>query len=254
MQTGFAESRQKAQRLLKDGCVKIDGVTIQKPSEPIDETVPHDTVILKEEKYVSRGGLKLEGAMDAFSVEVQGLTCLDVGASTGGFTDCLLQRGANRVYAFDAGKNQLHPRIAVNPRVCAAEGINARFLTPSDVGEAVDLVVMDVSFISQTLILPVLPPLMKPDGRLISLIKPQFEAGKSALGKNGIVRKPADRKRAVERVILCAESAGFACFGLMRSPIEGGDGNEEFLAAFALRETRRPDKPWQETLKTLTTG
>ena len=230
----FADSRQKAQRLIKNGCVKLDGREITKASEDIDETAEHSVEITETdaERYVSRGGLKLEGALEAFLVSPEGLVCADIGASTGGFTDCLLQRGAARVYAFDSGKSQLHPRLASDERVVSKEGFNARYITPDDVGEPVDLAVMDVSFISQTMIIPSLSRLLKKEGRFITLIKPQFEAGRSALGKNGIVKRKEDRLSAVMRVLECAMNEGLSFEGLIPSPIKGGDGNVEFLACF----------------------
>ncbi len=244
----YAESRQKAQRLIKNGCVSIDGKVIIKPSDDIDEEAEHsiDITETENERYVSRGGLKLEGALDAFEISPEGMVCADIGASTGGFTDCLLQKGAKRVYAFDSGSDQLHSKLKNNEKVISKEGFNARYITPDDVGEAVDLAVMDVSFISQTLIIPAVVKILKPNGAFITLIKPQFEAGRSALGKNGIVKRKEDRLLAVNRVIDCASNNGLSVKGLVRSPIKGGDGNEEFLAAFVL--TTREKTVQGETL------
>ncbi len=228
-----AESRQKAQVLIKNGWVSVDGVKLKKVSDEIDELIGHDIVIENKEKYVGRGGVKLEGALEEFCLDVHGLVCADIGASTGGFTDCLLQNGAAKVYAIDSGKGQLHSKLSADARVISIEGYNARNINKADVGEAVDMAVMDVSFISQTLIIPALADVIKDGGVLLSLIKPQFEAGRAAIGKNGIVKNKNDRYQAVVRVLDNAESAGFSCLGFLTSPIKGGDGNEEYLAYFA---------------------
>jgi 23S rRNA (cytidine1920-2'-O)/16S rRNA (cytidine1409-2'-O)-methyltransferase len=232
----YADSRQKAQRLIKSGCVRIDGIAVTKPSEEIDGEHFVEITECENEKYVSRGGLKLEGALRAFGIDPKGMVCADIGASTGGFTDCLLQSGAAKVYAFDSGKSQLHERLASDERVVSREGFNARYITLDDVGEAVDLAVMDVSFISQTLIIPNLSKLIKKGGRFVTLIKPQFEAGRTALGKNGIVKRKEDRLSAVLRVLECAAENFLSFGGLIPSPIKGGDGNEEFLAVFILSD------------------
>ena len=232
----YAESRQKAQRLIKNGCVSIDGAVATKPSEDIDENVEHSIEVIEteNERYVSRGGLKLEGALEAFGISPEGFVCADIGASTGGFTDCLLQKGAARVYAFDSGSGQLHSKLKNDGRVISKEGFNARYIAPEDVGEGVDLAVMDVSFISQTLIIPAIVKLLKENGAFVTLIKPQFEAGRGALGKNGIVKRKEDRLAAVNRVVDSARSNRLALKGLVKSSIKGGDGNEEFLALFVL--------------------
>lgn len=249
---GHAPSRTLAQKLIADGAVTLDGRMLTKASEEIPEGVHTVTVAATADtRYVGRGGLKLEAALEGFSLDVTGLVAADVGASTGGFTDCLLQRGALRVYALDAGHGQLHPRLLSDPRVRSAEGLNARNLTPAhllDMESAwreahpeasplsfdgrVDLCVMDVSFISQTLILPALSGILRTGGGLVSLIKPQFELTGAALGKNGVVKRESDRRAAVERVVASAAACGFESRRLMPSPIEGGDGNREFLAYF----------------------
>ena len=232
----LADSRQRAQRLIKNGCVSVDGKILTKPSEDVDTANEHLIEITEtdDERYVSRGGLKLEGALSAFGISPEGMICADIGASTGGFTDCLLQNGAEKVYAFDSGSGQLHSKLKNDKRVISKEGFNARYITLSDVGERVDMVVMDVSFISQTIIIPALVKLLRENGIFVTLIKPQFEAGRSALGKNGIVKHKEDRLTAVKRVLDCARENGLSLSGLIRSPIKGGDGNEEFLAAFKL--------------------
>ena len=233
-QNGHAESREQARRLIEAGAVCLDGITVKKPSAAVDENAAHSVEIVKPaaERYVGRGGLKLEGALEYFGIDPAGVIALDIGASTGGFTDCLLQRGAARVYAVDSGEGQLHPRLRADSRVVNIEKCNARSMTPDTIGERVDLAVMDVSFISQTCILPVIPPLMRESGQLISLIKPQFEAGRSAVGKGGIVRHREHREAAIRRVLECAASVGLSCIGLTVSPITGGDGNVEYLARF----------------------
>ena len=233
-QHGHTDSREQARRLIEAGAVRLDGVAVKKPSLAIDEGAEYQVEIVKpaSERYVGRGGLKLEGALEAFRISPEGLTALDIGASTGGFTDCMLQRGAKKVYAIDSGEGQLHPRLREDPRVVNIEKCNARALTFDRIGEVADLAVMDVSFISQTCILPVLPPLLTEEGMLISLIKPQFEAGRRAVGKGGIVRRREDREAAVRRVLESAAEVGLICMGLTVSPITGGDGNIEYLALF----------------------
>lgn len=226
---GFVESRNKASRLISEGKIVLDGRPIRKPSEDIEGE--HQIEILEEEKYVGRGGLKLEGALDAFGVNVAGKRCIDVGASTGGFTDCLLQREASFVCAVDAGRGQLHSKLLSDIRVTSIEGFNARNLTPDEFGRF-DIAVTDVSFISQTLLHGPIASVIADGGLFISLIKPQFEAGKSALSKNGIVKKPQDRIAAVNRVIESAALYSLGLVYLIRSPIEGGDGNREYLALF----------------------
>lgn len=233
-ENALAVSRAKAQEMLKNGAVTVDGQTVTKPSFE----VPEGAIVLVTEnplqRYVGRGGLKLEAALDAFSLSPEGCVCLDVGASSGGFTHCLLSRGAAFVYAVDSGSGQLHPSLLADARVASMEGCNARALTPSMFGETPTFTVMDVSFISQTLILPALQGVMTAGGVLVSLIKPQFELDRSALGKGGIVKNDRLAARAVSRVITAAEALGFTLIGQIPSPILGGDGNKEFLAAFSL--------------------
>lgn len=231
-ENGYAESRTQARKLIEDGAVLLDGKTAEKASAPIEESRSHTVEISRRQKYVGRGGLKLEKALEVFGVDPEGLCALDVGASTGGFTDCLLQNGAAKVYAIDAGEGQLAQKLLEDSRVVNMEKYNARNLSPADFSEVPDLAVMDVSFISQTLILPALSGVLREGGVLISLIKPQFEAGRSAIGKNGIVKSAADRQFAIERVLDFAAACGLGCFGLDVSPILGGDGNTEYIAAF----------------------
>ena len=236
----YTKSRKFAQDLIDEGAVKIDGVVVKKASQEIDHTVPHKVEIEEIFKYVSRGGMKLEAALSAFSVNVNGAKAVDVGASTGGFTDCLLKRGARQVYAIDAGVGQLHPSLAGDARVCSIEKFNARDLTPLATDGECDVAVADVSFISQTYIIPQIVSVLKDGGTFISLIKPQFEAGTSALSKGGVVTSSAYRFLAVKRVLSCAHENGLDCRGLIHSPITGGDGNKEYLACFVKANTLVP--------------
>ena len=223
---GLAESREKAKALLLAGSVTVNGHRIDKPGQSVD---PESEIEIEAKlPYVSRGGLKLEKALDHFQIDVAGKTCLDVGASNGGFTDCLLQRGAARVHAVDVGKGQLDWKLRGDSRVTVREGINARYLKLDDVGEPVDLVAMDVSFISATLIVPNLAAVLKPDGAMIILIKPQFEVGREQVGKGGIVRDPAMHNAACDRVRAAVEALGFRT-AITDSPILGAEGNREFL-------------------------
>lgn len=228
---GFAGSRTEARRLIEAGLVSVNGSFSVKPSTEVDDSVVI-TVAEADKKYVSRGGLKLEGALDSFRIDPSGRRCLDVGASSGGFTDCLLQRGALAVVAVDSGIGQLSPSLRLDERVICYEKFNARYMTPTDLPFSPSLAVIDVSFISLTLILPSLYNVLDNGGELICLIKPQFEVGRSGVGKGGIVKSESLRKGAIDKVVCCAESLGFSSHGVIRSPIEGGDGNIEFLAYF----------------------
>ncbi len=226
---GHCESREQAQRLILAGEVKVGTRVAAKPSEKV---APGAAIELKQKpRFVSRGGLKLEAALDAFDIDVRGCVALDVGSSTGGFTDCLLQRGAARVHAFDVGTNQLAWKLRSDPRVRSRENFNCRHLTPADVGEPADLAVMDLSFISLRLVLPAVIPCVRPGGSIVCLIKPQFELSPAAVGKGGIVRDEAARQQAVDSIREWVDSRpGFAWAGLIPSPITGADGNVEFLA------------------------
>lgn len=223
---GLAESREKARALLLAGVVTVDGQRVDKAGAQVKE----DAAIQVAEAmpFVSRGGFKLAGALDGFGIDVSGRVCLDVGSSTGGFTDCLLQRGAARVHCVDVGKSQLHWKLRNDERVIVHEGLNARYLRFEDIGEAADLAVCDVSFISVTLILPVLPPLLKSPRAMVVLVKPQFEVGRDQVGRGGIVREPAFREAACERVRAAVETLGLAT-RLMESPLPGAEGNLEYL-------------------------
>lgn len=230
---GLADSRSKAQALVMAGVVLVDEKRVEKSSE----SFPADSSIRikgdsPEARYASRGGLKLEAALREFGVDPTGLTCLDIGASTGGFTDCLLQHGAASVVAVDAGTNQIVWRLREDARVDVREQTNARELSPADFDTLFDLIVIDVSFISVAKIIPVLSPLLNESGRVIILIKPQFEVGKGEVGKGGIVREPEKHQRVIEEVNASAVEHGFVVGGLIDSPITGREGNKEFLALY----------------------
>lgn len=236
----FFESREKAQRAIMAGEVQIEGQAGLKPGTlvPLDIAIQ----ISAKERYVGRGGMKLEGALAYFGVSVQGKICLDVGSSTGGFTDCLLQHGALRVHSVDVGRGQLHWSLRKDPRVVVHEGINARYLTMNDIEERPEICAIDVSFISLTLILPnTFPLLAEPGGAIIALIKPQFELEKKKVGKGGIVRKPEAHQEAVEKIRAFVEGPLQAHWeGVMESPLLGATGNKEFLAYIQmLRKKRR---------------
>ena len=227
---GYTASRKRAQDLILAGAVKIDGVTVKKPSSPVNEAIEHTVEIEQVFAYVSRGGTKLQAALDAFGISVNRLKAVDVGASTGGFTDCLLRRGAAEVIAVDAGVGQLHESLLRDERVRSVEHFNARELSVAVTGGECDIAVAIAPIAS----------VLKPGGIFVSLIKPQFEAGRSALGKNGVVHNSAYRFLAAKRVIQCAVENGFDCLGLIPSPIEGGDGNKEYLAYFVKKSCIKP--------------
>lgn len=230
VERGLAESRAKAQALVMAGAVVVGETRIDKPGQLVDPGLP---LRLKEDaapqKYVSRGALKLEKALEVFPVSPAGLTCADLGASTGGFTDLLLQRGAAKVHAVDVGYGQLHPKIRNDARVVVRERENARALTAEALGEQVDLVTGDLSFISLKLILPAVRAILNPGGHALLLVKPQFEVGKGEVGKGGVVRDDAKRLAALEAVAGAARDLGFEVLGHAESPIEGPAGNREWL-------------------------
>jgi len=216
------------------GVVLVDEQRVEKPSHQFEI---NSSIRIKggddpTSRYVGRGGLKLEAALREFQIDVAGLTCLDVGASTGGFTDCLLQAGAKKVFAVDVGHNQIDWRLRNDPRVEVREGVNARYLTPEDFPHKFDLAVMDVSFISVTKVLPAIVPLLTPDGSIITLIKPQFEVGRGEVGGGGVVRDQVKRLRVVEEVNSAARSLGLQVVKVIESPITGAEGNVEFLALY----------------------
>ena len=234
VERGLAPTRTRAQALVMAGRVLAGERRVEKPSE----TLPPDAPLRVRggddpaARYVGRGGLKLERALKEFQIDPRGMTCIDVGASTGGFTDCLLQHGAVRVVALDVGHNQIDYSLRTDPRVEVREGVNARHLTPAEFAERFDLAVMDVSFISATKVLPAVVPLLKEGGRVVVLIKPQFEVGKGEVGKGGVVRDPAQHARVVEEVNAAARALGLQVRGVTDSPITGADGNKEFLALY----------------------
>jgi 23S rRNA (cytidine1920-2'-O)/16S rRNA (cytidine1409-2'-O)-methyltransferase len=229
VQHELADSREQAQRLIRAGMVRVDDQPASKPGHQYPED---SNIFVKEkEKYVSRGGLKIEGAHKQFGFDLEGAICLDIGSSTGGFTDFMLQHGAAKVYAVDCGTNQLHYKLREDPRVVVMENTNARYLTEEDIPEQADFCSIDTSFISLTNILPPLKNLLKPGGHIVSLIKPQFEAGKDQVGKGGVVRDPAVHEEVIEKVKrFGTEELGFTWLELCISPITGPAGNVEFLA------------------------
>jgi 23S rRNA (cytidine1920-2'-O)/16S rRNA (cytidine1409-2'-O)-methyltransferase len=226
VERGLVESREKAQALILAGEVMVDGQKIDKAGRSVSADCHVE--LLARLPYVGRGGFKLAAALDHWGIAVAGRTCLDVGASTGGFTDCLLQRGAAQVWAIDVGRGQLDWKLRTDTRVVLREGVNARFLSPSDFERPFDLAVCDASFISATLLIPAIVPLLAAGGELVILVKPQFEAGRREVGKGGIVRDPAVHQAACDRVRGCVEELGFAA-GVLESPILGAEGNREFL-------------------------
>jgi 23S rRNA (cytidine1920-2'-O)/16S rRNA (cytidine1409-2'-O)-methyltransferase len=234
LQRGLAASRTQAQRLIGEGRVLVDGKAIAKPSLELPADANLTVVEDESDRYVSRGGLKLAGALAHTGLDVTGRICLDVGQSTGGFTDCLLQAGAAKVVGVDVGHGQLHGKLKNDGRVSALEGINCRALTAADLGEAMpaggfDLIVGDVSFISMTLVLPQLPALLAADGDLLLLIKPQFEVGPHHIGKGGIVRDPSLYREVEGRFLDLARQLDLTAKAWLDSPITGGDGNREFF-------------------------
>jgi len=222
---GLAESREKARIMVMEGAVLVNNRTNVKPSTLVDEDV--EIRLLQPPQFVSRGGLKLEHALEQFGLDVSGMVAVDVGASTGGFTDCLLKRGASKVYAVDVGYGQLDYRLRQDPRVVVLERVNARY--PFTLPEPVDLVTIDVSFISVEKVVPTVASLVKSGGHLIVLVKPQFEAGKEQVGKGGLVKDPLVHAGVLGRFVCWAVDHGFRLGGLVASPILGAEGNKEFL-------------------------
>ena len=229
VQRGLTDSREQAQRLIRAGKVRVGEQRAEKPGHQFKDDV--EITLKEKEKYVSRGGLKIEGAHKQFNFDLKDAVCLDIGSSTGGFTDFMLQHGAAKVYAVDCGTNQLHYKLREDPRVVVMENTNARYITPEDIPDAADFCSIDTSFISLTKILPPLKNLIKPGGHIISLIKPQFEAGKGQVGKGGVVRDPAIHQEVIEKIkTFGTEELGFQWLELCTSPITGPAGNVEFLA------------------------
>lgn len=235
VERGLVESRTKAQAMVMAGVVLVNEQRVEKPS---DQFVPDAEIRIKHaddptSRYVGRGGLKLEAALRDFRIDVGGLVCLDVGASTGGFTDCLLQNGAAKVFAIDVGHNQIDWRLRNDPRVEVREGVNARYLQPEDFPASFDLVVIDVSFISLKMILPSVVLLLKPNASMVALIKPQFEVGRGEVGSGGIVRDEEKRLTAVKNVNEFAATLGLKVDRTVESPIQGAEGNIEYLAHYS---------------------
>ena len=234
---GHADTRTKAQAIIMSGLVYVDGQKADKPGVSYEESVDIE-VRSGSCPYVSRGGLKLEKALRDFGVKPEGYVCSDSGASTGGFTDCLLQQGAKKVFAIDVGYGQLDWKIRSDPRVVVMERTNVRYVTPEQLGEPLDLSVIDVSFISLKIVLPVIKTFLKPTGQVLCLIKPQFEAGKEKVGKKGVVREPETHKEVLDGFVELANSLDFKILGLTFSPVKGPEGNIEFLGHLTL-----DDKP-----------
>ena len=230
---GFAESRAKAQAIIMAGQVYVEGQKADKPGISYEETVQIE-VRGESCPYVSRGGLKLEKALRDFGVKPEGYVCSDSGASTGGFTDCLLQQGAKKVFAIDVGYGQLDWKIRSDPRVVVMERTNIRYVTPEQLGEPLDLSVIDVSFISLKIVLPAIKALLKPTGQVLCLIKPQFEAGREKVGKKGVVREPETHKEVLDHFVALARELEFTILGLTFSPVKGPEGNIEFLGHLTL--------------------
>jgi 23S rRNA (cytidine1920-2'-O)/16S rRNA (cytidine1409-2'-O)-methyltransferase len=230
---GLFASREQARRAIMAGEVMIETRVAAKPAELVHEQV--DVTVQPVQKYVGRGGLKLEAALDHFNIDVHGKTALDIGVSTGGFTDCMLQRGARKVYAVDVGHGQLDWKLRNDPRVIVLEKVNARFLSHEHIPELVDLCVIDVSFISLTLILPNAFELITADGVILALIKPQFELQRADVGKGGIVRDQRLHQKAQDKIVAFVTRLGHMVTGIVPSAITGADGNQEFFACMRKR-------------------
>ncbi len=231
----YADSRTKAQAIIMSGNVYVNGQKADKPGTSFEETVEIE-VRGAVCPYVSRGGLKLEKALRDFGVKPEGYVCSDSGASTGGFTDCLLQQGAKKVFAIDVGYGQLDWKIRSDERVVVMERTNIRYVTPEDLGEPLDLSVIDVSFIGLEIVLPTIKTLLKPTGQVLCLIKPQFEAGKENVGKKGVVRDPKIHKMVLDNFVSLVNTLGFRILGLTFSPVKGPEGNIEFLGHLTLAD------------------
>ncbi len=231
-ENGFARSRTEAKQLIEAGAVTVGGRVLDKPSLAVDGLEEQIVLDRSARKYASRGGTKLEGALSAFRLSVDGARAIDIGASSGGFTDCLLQNGAAAVIALDSGRDQLVEALRRDPRVYTIEGYNARYLSLLDLPYRPDFAVMDVSFISATYIIPSVYNVLCDGAHFVCLIKPQFEVGRASVGKGGIVKDTKAREEALASVVRFAERIGFVCHGVILSPIRGGDGNIEYLAHF----------------------
>ena len=235
VEQGHADTRTKAQAIIMSGQVYVDGQKADKPGTSYEESVSIEVRGVSC-PYVSRGGLKLEKALKDFGVDPTGYVCSDSGASTGGFTDCLLQQGASKVFAIDVGYGQLDWKIRSDPRVVVMERTNVRYVTPEQLGEKLDLSVIDVSFISLKIVLPVIKTFLKENGQVLCLIKPQFEAGKDKVGKKGVVREPETHKEVLDNFVALANELEFKILGLTFSPVKGPEGNIEFLGHLTLAD------------------
>ena len=233
VEQGYADSRTKAQAIIMSGQVYVAGQKADKPGMSFEETVELE-VSGAACPYVSRGGLKLEKALRDFGIKPVDYVCSDSGASTGGFTDCLLQQGARKVFAIDVGYGQLDWKIRSDPRVVVRERTNVRYVTPEQLGEPLDLSVIDVSFISLKIVLPVIKTFLKSTGQVVCLIKPQFEAGKEKVGKKGVVREPETHKEVLDNFVALTKELEFKILGFTFSPVKGPEGNIEFLAHLTL--------------------
>jgi 23S rRNA (cytidine1920-2'-O)/16S rRNA (cytidine1409-2'-O)-methyltransferase len=228
VEQGLVESRERAKGLILSGRVRVEGRRVDKAGALVDPHAPVE-VVGPEHPFVSRGGVKLRAALDAFGIQVRGKVCLDVGAGTGGFTDCLLQAGAAKVYAVDVGYGQFHARLRADPRVVLLERVNIRYLTRELLPERPSLIVIDVAFISLTLVFPAILRFLSPQGEVVALVKPQFEVGKGEVGKGGVVRDPEKHRRVIRRVAEAAIHLEMVVRGLCPSPIPGPKGNREFF-------------------------
>jgi 23S rRNA (cytidine1920-2'-O)/16S rRNA (cytidine1409-2'-O)-methyltransferase len=234
---GIFSSREKARRAVMAGLIEVEGRLVDKPGTAVSGEA-RLVVRGSREPYVSRAGRKLAAALEHFDLDIRNSICLDVGASTGGFSDCLLQHGAQRVYAIDVGYGQLDQRLREDPRVVVMERVNARYLEPDAIADEVDLITIDVSFISLTKIVPAVMPMLSSDGYLLPLIKPQFEAGKGKVGKGGIVRDPVFRQQVIDGTVAALESVGVRHLGCFDSPVVGTKGNREAFALFQRGDAR----------------
>ena len=246
VEQGLAESRQKAQAIIMAGQVYVNGQKVDKAGAPVTEDAAIE-VRGKTLRYVSRGGLKLEKAMQLWPITLKGFICADIGASTGGFTDCMLQNGAEKVYAVDVGYNQLDWRLRSDPRVVCMERTNVRYLTAEQIPEPLDFGTVDVSFISLKLILPALRGILKPDGQVVCLVKPQFEAGREKVGKKGVVRDPAVHLEVLRQFLQNAHEADFSVKEMTFSPVRGPEGNIEYLGHLCVGA----GEPWNGDLSAL---
>lgn len=249
---GLAESREKAKAVIMEGKVFVKGQREDKAGTMFDEKVPIE-IHGQKLRYVSRGGLKLEKAVAHFDLQLEGKVCMDVGSSTGGFTDCMLQNGARMVYAVDVGTNQLDWKLRSDPRVIAMEKTNIRYLLPEQIGEAPQFASIDVAFISLIKVLLPVRNLLTPDGQVVALIKPQFEAGREKVGKKGVVREKSTHIEVIQQVLSYAWSIGFSILALEFSPIKGPEGNIEYLVWLQKTDREEAEEllPWEEMKKML---